>query len=70
MVELRWLRYESYSNPDTGEHFIMASTYKRLQYRVLGPISYTTDANGHINATREWGEWQDAPEVSSTSNSN
>lgn len=32
-MEYRWVEYRSYQNPDTGEHFAMPSTYKKLQFR-------------------------------------
>ena len=70
MIELRWLEYESHSNPETGEHFSTPSTYRKLQSRtqVLQIGNGYTSKDGVIHEYQRpqgyvWSEWQDVPTV-------
>lgn len=70
MIELRWLEYESYTNPESGEYFSTPSSYRKLQFRTqvmqMG-YGYTSGGAGGMPQQYErpmgmiWTEWQDVP---------
>lgn len=57
-MKLRWLLYKSCTNPETGEHFSMPSTYRKLQMQVM--VVSGSEADGDLV---QYLDWVDVPEV-------